>query len=184
MKNIGTLYGRPIGQFWEDLELWEYVLNSFPEDHFQWIVEFGTFQGGMSFFLYGQAWARRMKFYTIDKNPPEKFVPCFNQLDLRNGLPKHWTFLKDEPGVLFCDNGNKPAEVYNYYSLIHPSCLIGVHDWGTEFNPRDIPSELRPYRSSATTIFLGRSDFLNELESEVDIPEHWERPYRDESSPI
>jgi hypothetical protein len=166
VKSIGTLFGRPIGQYWEDLELWETVLNEFPPFHFEWIVEFGTGQGGMSFYLYSQAWARQMRFYTVDIKTPDDFVPCFNCQDLRDGLPAYWNFMQTKPGILFCDNGNKPSEVYNYHSSLHRKCLLAVHDWGTEFGPSDIPPELRAYRSSATTIFLGKNDYLNELEIE------------------
>ena len=163
MKNIGTLFGRPIGQYWEDLELWESFLNEFPEDHFKWIIELGTYQGGMSFFLYAQAWARKMKFFTVDKKDPDAFVPCFTRADLRDGLPKHWTFHLDQPGIMFCDNGNKPSEVYHFHHQLKRESFIFVHDWGTEFIPRDIPDSLRPYRSSSTTVVLGYNDYLNEL---------------------
>jgi hypothetical protein len=164
-NNIGRLFGREIGQTWNDLEVWEIVLNEFPEDHFQWIIELGTFEGGMSFYLYAQAWARRMRFFTVDKKNPRNFVPCFTNTDIRKGLPAHWKFHMESPGILFCDNGNKPAEVYHYHNSLHRESLLAVHDWGTEFKQSDIPSDLRVYRSAPSTVFLARNDYLNELES-------------------
>jgi len=160
---IGTLFGRPIGQSWDDLGAWESVLNEFPKNHFQWIIELGSWQGGMSFFLYSQAWARGMTFFTVDIKEPDNFIPCFTKRDIRTGLPSHWTFHLQKPGILFCDDGNKPSEVYHYHRLLHRESLIAVHDWGTEFLERDIPDAFRIHRSFQSTVFLGRNDFLNEL---------------------
>lgn len=162
--SIGTLFGRPIGQSWDDLAVWERVLDSFPEKFFDWIIELGTFQGGMSFYLYAQAWARQMKFYTVDIKEPDKFVPCFTQRDIKTGLPSHWTFHLQHPGILFCDNGNKPSEVYHFHRLLHRSSLVAIHDWGTEFLERDIPDTHRVYYAGESTVFIARHDFLNELE--------------------
>ena len=117
-------------------------------------------------FYTAQAWARKMKFYTIDIEAPRDFVPCFNLFDLKDGIPKHWDFFSKEPGVLFCDNGNKPAEVFHYHDMLHRGSFIAVHDWGTEFTPRDIPDSLRAYKSTGSTVILGRNDYLNELEVE------------------
>jgi hypothetical protein len=160
LDNIGTLFGRPIGQYWEDLEFWEQTLNDF--DHLEWIIELGTYQGGMSFYLYSQAWARRMKFYTVDIDKPNQHVPCFYNIDITKGLPRYWDFFQTEPGILFCDNGDKPSEVYQFYNQLHKESLIMVHDWGTEFTTKDIPASMRVYDSSTTTVLLARNDWLNE----------------------
>jgi len=159
---IDYLFGRPTQQHWEDLELWEKVLNRF-EGKLHWIIELGTFQGAMSYFLFAQAEARKMRFATYDLYRPEKPVPNFYVHDVleSNVFPPFYDYPQDYPGVLFCDNGNKPLEVATYHSEIHPESLIAVHDWGTEFLAKDIPNGYGTVFYSNTTIFLASHDVLH-----------------------
>jgi len=167
-NDIGYLFGREIGQSWNDLETWEFVLNVFDkiyDNHIKWILEVGTWQGGMSFYLSQQAYAREKIFLTIDKERPLKPVPCFLQWNINDGLPA-FRYFNDNPGIVFCDNGDKPKEVNIVKDLIHRESIIAVHDLTIEFNERDIPPEYRRFHSNANTIFLARNDFLNKLEAE------------------
>ncbi|MFI5421729.1 MAG: hypothetical protein ACHQ1H_12240 [Nitrososphaerales archaeon] len=168
MRQIGTLFGRPIAQYWEDLELWERVLNDYPD--MKWIVELGTWEGGMSFYLYGQAYARKMFFSTIDIKDPEKLVPLFVNYNVHDGFPKHITYPIKYPGILFCDNGDKPEEVKMYSQIVNPESIIAVHDWGTEFIPNDIPNDWHAVRSSSTTVFLAKNDSTVKMKGPVFTP--------------
>lgn len=165
MNDIGLLFGRPIGQSWDDLKLWETVLNRF--DHFKWIVELGTWEGAMALYLFVQCWSRDLLFTTIDKKAPTKETPWFINADV---LKKDVTFplltsMKSTPGILFCDDGDKPKEVQKYHSLIHPNSFIAVHDWGTEFLEKDIPKSMRTVTNNVTTTFLAQYNFVNVWEA-------------------
>ena len=163
MKPIGVMFGRPVAQFWEDIELWEKVLNSW-EDRLNWILELGTWQGGFSFYLFAQASARGMEFTTLDNKKPDKFTAGFVTWDVMNELPEFVAdSYKQKPGVVFCDNGDKPAEVKLYIERVHPESLFAVHDWGTEFNPVNIPTSLAACNYSSTTIFLAEKEFLTRI---------------------
>jgi hypothetical protein len=156
---MGSLFGREIGQVENDLFAWEQILNLNPQFH--WIIELGTYQGGMSWYLYTQAMARNLRFATLDINEPLEYVPSFYQLDLMEDFPSYWLWPKNAPGILFCDNGNKPREVELYKDQIHSESCIVVHDWGTEFVEADIPEDYRVYANTNSTVFLMRNDYLN-----------------------
>ena len=163
---IGELFGRPVGQSWDDLGLWEKVLNEF--DHLRWIVELGTWEGGMSFYLAAQCFARRMVFHTFDKNSPTEWVCNFQKRDVLNYLlpDKVMDLIHAHPGILFCDDGNKRKEVLFYHFRLHKRSFIAVHDWGIEFEQDDIPESHRALVSNETTVFLARNDFINQYFTE------------------
>jgi hypothetical protein len=131
--------GVPMAQQWADLYLWEAVLNSRPQ--LEAIFEIGTWQGGFSWWLWGQSMARDIFFQTFDAIQPEREVPWFMRLDVfadAEFLGKR--FRAFEPCVVFCDGGNKPRELRTFASELrdHRSLLL-VHDWGTEMLPEDVP---------------------------------------------
>lgn len=160
---IGILFGRSIGQSWDDLKFWEALLNEYEDHGLKWILELGTYQGGMSFYLYSQAYARGFWFATIDVTLPDGNVPpLFHLHDLATGFPKNVSEYVDKyPGVLFCDNGNKPKEVQQFKDQIHPESLIVIHDWMIEFMPTDIPDDYRVTMMGETSVAIARNDFLN-----------------------
>jgi len=165
MNNIGELFGRPIGQSWQDLQIWESVLNRF--DHFKWIVEFGSWEGAMSLYLFVQCWSRDLWFYTFDKKHPEKETPYFINADvIEDNVWPMLSKLKTHPGILFCDNGNKPEEVKKYHKIIHRDSFIAVHDFGSEFQLQDIPETHRSISYFGSTIFLASNEFINKWEAE------------------
>lgn len=165
MDNIGTLYGRPIGQYWQDLALWEELLNEL--DYIQSIVEFGTWQGGMSAFLWSQAVSRGITFQTFDINYPNSEYPIFYTFYKANVITQFYDVKKRIPMhkdlILFCDGGNKLEEVIRWEDsgLTHRS-IIAVHDWGTEFIEENIPRGWRIFKSSQHTVFLIRDEYMNE----------------------
>lgn len=132
--------GIPMAQMRCDLMLWETVLNDNPQ--LQAIFELGTWFGGFGWWLWAQSQARDLHFETYDMTVSEhKKPPGFRRIDVfaeRQHLGE--VFREWEPCLVFCDNGNKPREMAEYsLEIRHPESLLVVHDWGTEFQPEDVP---------------------------------------------
>lgn len=138
-------------QFAEDLIIWERVLNQHQPKQ---IIELGTLYGGFSLFLCLQAIQRNATFTTfdIDTNAGHKAfdTPLGKLLDLRSHFVCGDIFnetackvveLIKQPGqtILYCDDGNKPAEVALFAQHLKPGDLLVVHDWGTEIKAEHIP---------------------------------------------
>jgi cephalosporin hydroxylase len=124
-----------------DIDLWELVLNAHPE--LKGIVELGTWQGGFARYLGAQAESRGMSFTTFDNIVPDRMPPGYEYVNLleptapglvRSKLPV--------PGILLCDDGDKPREVQVFAPLLQPGELLVVHDWGEEIVDDDVPYEL------------------------------------------
>ena len=147
-----TFFGVPLAQTWEDLQLYERILNAHPD--LRCIVELGTYYGGLSWYLHGQAQHRRMSFFTYDLTYPEFDVPGFRQLDvlINAGLVMRPIVESDlRPFLVICDNGNKIQEMATYAPLMQPGDLLAVHDWGTEVNEEDVPEVLQPIHTEWCT---------------------------------
>lgn len=148
----GTSFGGiPVAQHWVDFLVWETILNEHEDDGLKWIVELGTWTGGFSFWLDAQARARGMYFNTYDAVSPssaggpddDRRVPGFRQVDVFAWADRlRLTLQVDDPGVLFCDNGNKPRELREFALAMPSGSLVAVHDWGTESGPGDVPDGL------------------------------------------
>jgi cephalosporin hydroxylase len=155
-----TFAGVPMLQSWEDVALWEFVLNRHRTE-LCGIVELGTYHGGFSRLLYAQAVARGMTFATIDRDAPAQVTPGFRQLDLHDPrAPAAVRDLLPAPGILLCDNGDKPWELRTFAPILEPGELLIVHDWQTEVGPADVPDCLRPLyhdspemRASSSAVF-------------------------------
>lgn len=141
LHEIGcTFLGRNCSQSWADLYLWEKLLNAHPE--LQSIVELGTGEAGFSAYLHLQAKAKGLRFHTFDRVRMDGHKqPGFHKLDVFADPAKIMAYHRS-PGVVFCDNGDKPREVATYAPLLKPGDLIVVHDWGTEFFHGHIPDTL------------------------------------------
>lgn len=134
-------------QTWADFLLWELVLNAHYE--LAGIAELGTAEGGFALYLHAQAQARRLEFRTYDRQAPPTGIPCFEELDVFANAGKVRAQLPS-PGILFCDNGDKPREVALYAPLLRAGELLVVHDWSdegkghgaAEIGPADIPADL------------------------------------------
>lgn len=143
---LGTFLGVPMHQLWDDLALWECVLEE--AGPLRMIVELGTGTGGFSTFLLLQCMARGMGFTTVDQNQmmPENRVAQALELYLHRMVGDLWgsagAMLEDllgrptvHPLLLFCDNGDKPRELRTFSGLLQPGDVLAVHDWGTEVRP-------------------------------------------------
>lgn len=146
-NGFGVSFGDiPVAQIWADFVLWETVLN---RGEYRAVFELGTWKGGFAWWLWAQTQARHMElFETYDSLQSEYPTPAPE--------PERDTFVrrdvfaeakeigermrKYEPCVVFCDNGNKPRELKTFSAeLQHPDSILVVHDWGTEFQPEDVP---------------------------------------------
>lgn len=139
-RMAGTSFGGvTMAQQWADLWLWEAVLNG--NQQLRAIFEIGTWQGGLSWWLWAQTQVRRMHFRTYDAIKPEKHPPNFMRGDVfANVTDLGQKFRTHEPCVVFCDGGNKPRELKTFASeLRDPGSLLIVHDWGTEMLPEHVP---------------------------------------------
>ena len=78
---LGTkCYGVEMSQTWEDLELYEKLLNH--HRGLKSVVELGTGQGGFSLYLYYQCLRRGIKFATYDLVEPPVHVPGWQFMDV------------------------------------------------------------------------------------------------------
>lgn len=158
---IGYLFGREIGQSWEDLAVWEEVLNENPS--VSGIFELGTYHGSMSLFLNTQADSRRIRFATFDNTEYVDWLPCnFEKIDVL----EFWEFVcrrwgAEETVIVFCDGGNKKEEAKLYSQVVSDDSIIAVHDWGTEFTAANIPLGWRVYKEGGNTVFLKTEVWLN-----------------------
>lgn len=138
----GTSFmGYEMAQTWDDLQLYEKVLNDRPD--LKCIIELGTGQGGLSMFLHAQAQHRRMAFHTFDHLEADLPVPEWLQMDVLADSVRVREFFQ-HPMLLLCDNGNKPLEVKIYAPMLQVGDLLAVHDWETEIYEKDIPGALFP----------------------------------------
>lgn len=152
-----------MAQHWADLYIWEILLNTHPE--LAGIVELGTWEGGMSRYLWSQAKLREMEFVTFDVVAPPDPPPFFVQLDIYRfpEVVESAAEAMDGPVALFCDGGNKPRELKTFPSLTPAGSIFLVHDWGTETLSSDVPDfleeiygDLCDELSSVTRIFRMR----------------------------
>lgn len=138
--------GVPMAQYWCDLVLWEAILNT--NEHLRGIVEIGTWEGGLSGWLWAQARLRGMSFVTFDVTVPTKlattgWTDCYRQTDVFAEPEFVEAFIAERaPVVLLCDGGNKPRELETFGPMVGPEGLVVVHDWGTEMLPADVPDTM------------------------------------------
>lgn len=142
--------GVPMVQAWQDLMLWERFLHQYNP---KFILELGTFNGGLSTFLAVQAWSIQAGFMTVDWQDwvdhdhalwkQMGLDRCYLNIDIRS--PDFKRILHDllsadhnHPFLLFCDNGNKPLEFQTFGPMLRAGDYLAVHDWGTEMNPPDM----------------------------------------------
>lgn len=158
-----TFLGVRAAQTWSDFYNWEQFLNAYPVAS---IVELGSWQGGFALFLLLQAVQRETEFATFDTAPcPAWDTWVAKALGLRSKSSTVDIFEDDgahvrkfldwlpKPALLFCDDGNKPAEVALFAPMLEPGDFLAVHDWGTEFNEPD----LAPVASLLEPVFLDES---------------------------
>jgi hypothetical protein len=136
-------------QCWDDLYIWERILNTHPE--MQHVIEVGTGSGGLSMYLALQCYARGILFSTYDFLYIPTFVthPVAKLLNLHNRqvdcfAERHSVAdllrASAHPLVLLCDGGNKPKEFQTFVPMLQPGDIVAVHDWMNEFGPDDAKS--------------------------------------------
>lgn len=133
--------GVPAAQCAQDYYLWEYLLNDNPQT--RGIVELGTWEGGFSLYLAEQARLRGLSFRTYDIIAPGREIPGFVQLDIFGQAGAIGEHLRGvSPVICLCDGGNKARELRTFSGYLDGDSLMVVHDWGTEMDPDDVPSNL------------------------------------------
>ena len=121
------------------------------------IVELGTSMGAMSIYL--GLWGARLGIpvhtfdhtdfvfraeHNIDTGAKPIFdklgINMYSQLDLFNeeGRALVLDCIGGEPTYLYCDNGNKPQEFYDYVKYLVPGSVVSAHDWPGEIGPEDV----------------------------------------------
>lgn len=138
-------------QAWQDLMLWERFLHQYPP---KFILEIGTFDGGLAVYLAIQARSLGAKFITVDfmdyayhDHPLWSQMgmdQCFWQVDVwspdfSNRLDSLLASEENHPFLLLCDGGNKPKEMQTFTPRLKPGDMAAVHDWGNEITDLDLP---------------------------------------------
>ena len=128
-----TLFGIRFVHSFTSLFVFDKVFDQFS---FENVVEFGTYEGGLSSFLWLECLVRRKRFLTIDVVDCRKFFLFdFLQGDLLNDsftVNFILEFIGRAPTFLYCDNGDKVEEIRHYAKVLPVGSILGVHDWGTE----------------------------------------------------
>ena len=122
------------------------------------IVELGTSMGAMSIYL--GLWGARLgvPVHTFDHTDfvfrPEHNIdagakPIFDKLDIRmhsyridllteESRMEVLDCIGGKPTYLYCDNGNKPQEFYDYVRHLVPGSVVSAHDWPGEIGTEDV----------------------------------------------
>ena len=122
------------------LDIQRIISNFSPE----LVIELGTKFGGFTCFLK-ECTSGDVPIYSFDnmvydenlKSGGRLFIITCDILYGANELISRLC-MSDKRKLLYCDNGNKIAEVKAYASLLKEGDLLGVHDWGTEINYGDV----------------------------------------------
>jgi cephalosporin hydroxylase len=142
--------GAPMIQAWQDLMLWERFLHQYNP---RFILELGTFNGGLSTYLAVQSWSLQAGFMTVDwQDWADHDHPLWRQMGLDSCFwhvdmwkPDFAHRLQDllsepanHPFLLVCDGGNKPKEMQTFGPMLKSDDLITTHDWLNEIAEPDI----------------------------------------------
>ena len=137
------------------------------------IVELGTYMGGLTLALH-DAWPKA-ELHSFDvKNVPGEIVSSFPGSARREWFGPHVHFYADSvlgtphnfvrevlarPGraLLYCDNGDKAAEVNTYGPMLKRGDVLGVHDWLSEVWYAQIERVLKDFLPWKQREFIERS---------------------------
>lgn len=155
-----TFLGVRMGQWWQDLQIWEWFLNEHPG--IGEIIEIGTWEGGFATYLNLQCLARGMRFRSFDIQPfwcgMRNNLFLWSLLGSRVEIGNAWYDAGKQirkcfetenraPILLFCDGGNKPKEFKLFAPSLRNGDFLAVHDWcvkpdAGEFHPSDVDEAL------------------------------------------
>ena len=152
---MNTFLGRKIAQTDKAIWLWEKVLISI---EFARIIEFGTYKGNFSLYLYLHCLQRKKDFYTYDTIDWKEID---HKAHLKNFLNFDSRFVKGDVfafeksigllikssglSIVFCDGGDKVKELQTFTPYLKHGDIIAVHDWQKEVFPKDVPASLIAY---------------------------------------
>lgn len=166
-----TLFlGIQIHQYHADMWLWEKFLASHEINSF---IELGTGSGGLSIYLKLLGLHYGFTFDTWDiVIPTTVSEPVWTLLDMDTSFHIGDILYGSKPHVvsmiasckptrmLYCDNGDKPAEVKEFSQELSVGDFVAVHDWGTEFNQEDIPSSLEEIFIEESQVIGSRTHWM------------------------
>jgi len=127
----------------------------------QLIIELGTGYGGMTLLLYDMC--PNAEIHTFDNNPlyTSKLTPVNyhnqNIIGHNNLITRLCNDTRHK--LLYCDNGNKIFEVNNYGYYLDIGDVIGIHDWGTEIEQKDIENLLRLFDPLEVNKWFEKNNF-------------------------
>jgi len=147
-----TYLGVRAQQLWTDLVIWE---KFFQEQPIKSVIELGTLKGGMSLFLLAQCMQRGIEFWTMDMNTEPDDTPVAQALGLKRRFLRMNIFGDGQPWIeqmiastlfkpllLFCDGGNKVAEVLTFSPMLKTGDFVVVHDWMWEIGPKNLEGQI------------------------------------------
>lgn len=120
---------------------------------FQMIVEFGTSWGGFTLVLHEASPQSLIHSFDDDNNRSVNYnwfskntsnILFYKPVDLLKKPHKFVVNLleKSDYKLLYCDNGDKPKEVEMYAKYLNSGDIIGVHDYGIEYEKEEVDKHL------------------------------------------
>jgi hypothetical protein len=143
----------------------------------KWIIELGTFQGGLTALLADtcKRWNGEVLTFDFYKTVQLKRFAVINELlgkfdnikfvnedILIEPNPKAIEWIKKPKSLVYCDNGNKQKEIEIYASYVIKGGILGTHDWKYEVDPEKTFEVLNPlgFKEIGEGLFEnGRSKF-------------------------
>ena len=134
-----TLFGIKFAHSYASLIVFDRLFDLFK---FEQVFEFGTYEGGLSSFLWLECLVRKKIFLSVDKRDIRKFdMFPFKQGDLLKDddfcISLRELFAQGK-ALLYCDNGNKLLEIKRYAPFLVSGSILGVHDVGVEVKLHDL----------------------------------------------
>ena len=123
---------------------------------FEMIVEFGTSWGGFTLVLHEASPesiihtfdndnSRNVNYGWFERNTSN--ILFYKPVDLLKKPHKVVVELLENPKykLLYCDNGNKPKEIEMYAKYLNSGDVIGVHDYGYEYEEEEVDKHLEKF---------------------------------------